>query len=121
MDSQKLKFYGFTNKTATSAAVASAIVTASFGVAEQAYLFRRGKITATRLELGKNFLSGRRRLHIKVFGNVRNLINKHKKNGNNNYQDLIKELKLTDQERGSQSTILESLKEVFERAMKTIH
>lgn len=36
--------YLLTNYTATPAAVASAIVTASFGVAEQAHLFRTGKI-----------------------------------------------------------------------------
>lgn len=36
--------YTLTNFTATPAAVASAIVTASFGVAEQAYLFKSGKM-----------------------------------------------------------------------------
>lgn len=39
-----LSVYGLTNFTATSAAVASSIVTASFGVAEQANKFRRGEI-----------------------------------------------------------------------------
>lgn len=36
--------YVLTNYTATPAAVASAIVTASFGVAEQAHLYRQGKL-----------------------------------------------------------------------------
>lgn len=40
--------YLLTNFTATPAAVASAMATASFGVAEQAHLFRNGKITETR-------------------------------------------------------------------------
>jgi hypothetical protein len=39
--------YLLTNYTATPAAVASAITTASFGVAEQAYLYREGKIGET--------------------------------------------------------------------------
>jgi hypothetical protein len=37
--------YALTNYTATPAAVASALVTASFGVAEQAHLFREGELT----------------------------------------------------------------------------
>jgi hypothetical protein len=37
--------YALTNYTATPAAVASALVTASFGVAEQAHLFRKGELT----------------------------------------------------------------------------
>lgn len=36
--------YALTNYTATSAAVASALVTSSFGIAEQAYRMRRGEI-----------------------------------------------------------------------------
>jgi len=39
--------YLLTNYTATPAAVASAIVTASFGVAEQAHLYRNGKLDET--------------------------------------------------------------------------
>ena len=39
-----LSIYGLTNFTATSAAVASAIVTAAFGIAEQANKLRRGEI-----------------------------------------------------------------------------
>jgi hypothetical protein len=39
-----LSMYGLTNYTATPAAVASAVVTASFGVAEQAHLYRTSKI-----------------------------------------------------------------------------
>lgn len=38
--------YSLTNYTATPAAVASAVVTASFGVAEQAHLYRTGKINS---------------------------------------------------------------------------
>lgn len=38
--------YALTNFTATPAAVASAITTASFGVAEQAHLFRKGELEA---------------------------------------------------------------------------
>ena len=37
--------YTLTNYTATPAAVASAIVTASFGIAEQTHLFRQGKLS----------------------------------------------------------------------------
>lgn len=37
--------YSLTNYTATPAAVASSLVTASFGIAEQAYQFRSGKIS----------------------------------------------------------------------------
>ena len=37
--------YTLTNFTATPAAVASALVTASFGVAEQAHLFRKGELS----------------------------------------------------------------------------
>lgn len=40
-----ISIYALTNYTATPAAVASAICTASFGVAEQIYLFRKGKIS----------------------------------------------------------------------------
>ncbi|MBG6213728.1 hypothetical protein RCH23_001388 [Cryobacterium sp. CAN_C3] len=40
-----LSIYALTNFTATSAAVASAIVTASFGIAEQAHKLRTGQIT----------------------------------------------------------------------------
>lgn len=39
-----LSIYSLTNFTATSAAVASSIVTASFGIAEQAHKFRTGEI-----------------------------------------------------------------------------
>ena len=39
-----LSMYSLTNYTATPAAVASAVVTASFGVAEQAHLYRTGQI-----------------------------------------------------------------------------
>ncbi len=39
-----LSVYALTNYTATPAAVASAVVTASFGIAEQAHLFRTGAI-----------------------------------------------------------------------------
>ncbi len=39
-----LSIYGLTNFTATSAAVASSIVTAAFGIAEQANRLRRGEI-----------------------------------------------------------------------------
>lgn len=39
--------YLLTNYTATPAAVASALVTASFGVAEQAHLFRSGELSET--------------------------------------------------------------------------
>jgi hypothetical protein len=39
-----LSIYSLTNFTATSAAVASSIVTAAFGVAEQAHRFRNGEI-----------------------------------------------------------------------------
>lgn len=37
--------YTLTNFTATPAAVASAMVTASFGVAEQTHLFRKGELS----------------------------------------------------------------------------
>ena len=40
-----ISVYALTNFTATPAAVASALCTASFGMAEQAYLYRTGKIT----------------------------------------------------------------------------
>lgn len=40
-----ISLYALTNFTATPAAVASSMCTASFGVAEQAYLWRNGKIT----------------------------------------------------------------------------
>jgi hypothetical protein len=40
-----LSIHSLTNFTATSAAVASAMVTAAFGVAEQAHRFREGEIT----------------------------------------------------------------------------
>lgn len=39
-----LSIYSLTNFTATSAAVASSIVTATFGIAEQAHKFRKGEI-----------------------------------------------------------------------------
>ncbi len=41
--------YLMTNYTATPAAVASALVTASFGVAEQAHLFRKGELSELQL------------------------------------------------------------------------
>lgn len=37
--------YALTNYTATPASVASSLVTASFGVAQQAYLYRKGQLT----------------------------------------------------------------------------
>ena len=40
-----VSIYTLTNYTSTPAAVASGLCTASFGVAEQAYLYRKGKIT----------------------------------------------------------------------------
>ena len=40
-----ITIYTLTNYTATPAAVASSMVTASFGIAEQAYLFRKGEIS----------------------------------------------------------------------------
>lgn len=40
-----ISIYALTNYTATPAAVASSLCTASFGIAEQAYLLRKGKIT----------------------------------------------------------------------------
>lgn len=42
-----ISLYGLTNFTATPAAVANAIVTASFGVADQANKYRNGKINET--------------------------------------------------------------------------
>jgi len=47
-----VSIYALTNFTATPAAVASSIVTASFGVASQAYLYRKGEIDG--LEFIKN-------------------------------------------------------------------
>ena len=43
--SRGVTIYALTNYTATPAAVASSMVTASFGIAEQAYLFRKGEIS----------------------------------------------------------------------------
>lgn len=40
-----VSIYAITNYTATPAAVANALVTASFGIAQQAYLLKKGKIT----------------------------------------------------------------------------
>jgi hypothetical protein len=40
-----ISIYALTNYTATPAAVANALVTASFGIAQQAYLLKEGKIT----------------------------------------------------------------------------
>ncbi|SHM39530.1 hypothetical protein [Ruminococcus flavefaciens] len=40
-----ISIYALTNYTATPAAVANALVTASFGIAQQAYLMKEGKIT----------------------------------------------------------------------------
>jgi len=40
-----VSIYALTNYTATPAAVANAVVTASFGIAQQAYLLKEGKIT----------------------------------------------------------------------------
>lgn len=48
--------YVLTNYTATPAAVASSICTASFGIAEQAYLLRTGKITEDQFLMNSEML-----------------------------------------------------------------
>jgi len=51
-----VSIYALTNYTATPAAVASALCTASFGVAEQAHLYRTGKINANQFILNSEML-----------------------------------------------------------------
>lgn len=51
-----ISIYALTNYTATPAAVASALCTASFGIAEQAHLFRTGKITEEQFIMNSEIL-----------------------------------------------------------------
>lgn len=51
-----ISIYALTNYTATPAAVASAICTASFGIAEQAHLLRTGKITQEQFIMNSEIL-----------------------------------------------------------------
>lgn len=51
-----ISIYAMTNFTATPAAVASSIVTASFGIANQAYLLKSGKITQEEFILNSEVL-----------------------------------------------------------------
>ena len=51
-----ISIYTLTNFTATPAAVASALCTASFGIAEQSYLFRTGKITEEQFIINSEIL-----------------------------------------------------------------
>ena len=51
-----ISIYGLTNFTATPAAVASSLCTASFGIAEQAHLFRTGKITEEQFIMNSEIL-----------------------------------------------------------------
>ena len=51
-----ISIYALTNYTATPAAVASALCTASFGIAEQAHLLRNGKITQEQFIMNSEIL-----------------------------------------------------------------
>jgi len=51
-----ISIYALTNYTATPAAVASALCTASFGIAEQAHLLRTGKITQEQFIMNSEIL-----------------------------------------------------------------
>ena len=51
-----ISIYALTNYTATPAAVASALCTASFGIAEQAHLLRTGKITEEQFIMNSEIL-----------------------------------------------------------------
>ena len=51
-----VSIYALTNYTATPAAVANAVVTASFGIAQQAYLLKEGKITHNEFLLNAEIL-----------------------------------------------------------------
>ncbi|WP_027215236.1 hypothetical protein [Butyrivibrio fibrisolvens] len=51
-----ISIYSLTNFTATPAAVASSLCTASFGIAEQAYLLRTGKITKDQFIMNSEIL-----------------------------------------------------------------
>lgn len=51
-----ISIYALTNYTATPAAVASALCTASFGIAEQAHLLRKGKITQEQFIMNSEIL-----------------------------------------------------------------
>ena len=53
---REISIYAITNFTATPAAVASSLVTASFGIAQQAYLLNAGKITQDEFILNSEML-----------------------------------------------------------------